>query len=265
MGTNERDDSQLLQVLAFAGGGASALFVVCLLVMLSEPAESWSAWLYRWQTLISGIAALASGLLAVRAILNQISETRRQSDEVRVRANFARRARLPLALSNIDTYCDDCLRLLRDIAANHDAGGQLVREMPEAWQNRPALPTKDLDAVCLCIESATPTMMEALAKLIENIQVQNSRLEDSCDAIGRKVKPISCHEIDRRVLEVLEVKYQSIGFFDFARRRLDKNPVMRPITAWDAERNGFPEHSRPTLHELIRLYQRSASTSLDLA
>src|SRR4051794_8372567 len=68
--------------------------------------------LYNWQTLIAGMLALLGAYLTVKQIGRQINQANTSEERRRQREEDAAKAILPLSLSEIPAYCNECLQLL---------------------------------------------------------------------------------------------------------------------------------------------------------
>ena len=133
-----------------------------------------------YQSLIAGILALVAAWVTVRAI-NQQTKTSEKLERERIkRAELSARSTLPLALSSICNYARLSLKLLVDCYHELEKpNSRLGLESIDSVLCKEVIPLPDSSIVHLksFIENSTNKSIRlALAKLIQKIQIHNSRM-----------------------------------------------------------------------------------------
>ena len=124
-------------------------------------------WLNRYQTMLSGLLALIAGSFAYFAARSQIKsaesleENRRQAEEV------AARARLSLALSDITSFAEKSLEILKTHLENHDE---------KTLDLLPNFPASTIAPLQNCIRFASKDKAKSISNLISLLQVFKARL-----------------------------------------------------------------------------------------
>ncbi len=126
--------------------------------------------LYEWQTLLTGLLALAAAWLTVRKMNRQIevheteiaNEEKNRADARRSKG-WAARAAMPDALSGLSAFASKCMGCLQ----SEKAAAEL-----------PTQPTSAIDAIKAAVEHVDPLSAKKLFELIVHYQIHNSRLWD---------------------------------------------------------------------------------------
>lgn len=150
--------------------------------------------IYDFQTLLTGIAAVLIGGASIWLLRKQIFETRQQfaeqlkeserqfdlqiaeaarkEEDVLARRLRAARAALPNSISEVSQYAEQCCRVLFRGLERHRLDGpvQMILDLP-------TFPHQAFDRLVPIIEAATVEDAQALADFIALGQVQRSRLE----------------------------------------------------------------------------------------
>lgn len=97
----------------------------------------------QWETLLTGVAALAAATLTVAKLNDQIRQTEQLASDQRQRRQRAARAVLPLALSELSDYAKACMIGLNDLRPCFQSDGSLdrlqVSKIGTTW-TMPSLP-----------------------------------------------------------------------------------------------------------------------------
>jgi hypothetical protein len=237
--------------------------LVCLVAIVFDRVnhDSWFATLREWQTLLGTVIALATGLLAVSAIGRQIAQAQDEARENRDRRLAATRARLPFALAELVGYTEQSVAFLKNATLFLSSENQ--RSISLELENSVKMPLAALDVLCSCIESAPPDYIVYMAKLIEDLQIHNSRLLSLARSIGNPPRVISEHSHSSRILETVELYYRCQSLFDFARRTNDPPPNKPSIDEIElrAELLGFQECNFPDVYNLTELRRQAGEHS----
>jgi len=130
------------------------------------------AFLDHWQTLIAGVLALLGAGLTVWIVHRQIRQTTKSEEKRRLREEQAARAVLPLALSELAQYADDCIRLIAPhIPANGDPP-----EFPKDFVV-PRIPEGTIEPLRDCARYADANIARQIHTMLGKLQVQHSRLD----------------------------------------------------------------------------------------
>lgn len=125
-------------------------------------------WIYHYQTLIAGGIALASALVTVGFIQRQIRATKDQHNDLITRSSVAARSVLPMVLSDLNRYAENCLTIAIEIAKKETLSKEIYRPddgVFEAFQK--------------AINYAPDTQQIEMWELLSALQIQISRIESS--------------------------------------------------------------------------------------
>ena len=171
---------------------------------------------YRYQTFIAALVALLGAWWTVRAIEKQITQIEKQAEETRKRKSIAARASMPLSLSNILDFADDCW----DVALSFD--------QPSVVQKNPRLATSVISNLRLCIEHADEGLQRPIADALHDAQLVRARLQSTIDDLsgrGISTPAESVSElIGARLFDIAQLYHKASKLFKYARRETDKQP-----------------------------------------
>lgn len=177
-----------------------------------------NGWLDQWQTLVSGLLAIAAALVGGSFVLAQVRQAAGQEKERLRRRHEAARATLPLTLSGLMEYARGCGRALRVLHLS-SRGPAIGRAAFEAFE-LPPVPATAVPALAEMIEASSPEVAEAIAALLRELQVQDGRLRSmkremlDPHAHRRNVPKSELHEY---MLDVADVYGRCEALLDFAR------------------------------------------------
>jgi len=172
-------------------------------------------WLNRYQSLIAGTLALAGALATVEAIRRQIRQADRLEERRRAGEREAWRGVLPLALSAICEYAEECVRVQEALVPGSlgTAGMHF---------NPPQLPNNLIEPLRENIRLADPHAAKRLAELLSFFQVQSSRLRSLATS-----DRISDHRIDESLFDAGRLYALASSLFSYGRG--DNNIRLHPI------------------------------------
>jgi hypothetical protein len=150
--------------------------------------------------------ALVGAWLTVRSVRTQIRQAEAQAEEVRKREEFAAKAILPLALSQLSIYGQDCIRLLDPLAADS--------HVPEGAQ-APRVPERVISVLQECTRYADEKIASQIAILLGKLQVQQSRLNELLTQRAGQI--IISHEITSNIIDAADVYARAAELYDYAR------------------------------------------------
>jgi hypothetical protein len=161
--------------------------------------------LYDWQTLIAGILALIGAAWTVMGIRAQIRQTNEIAKDERDRDEFASRAVLSLALSQMTAYSQSCIKFIKEkqtetIAVDED------------------LPTLEGDIVPRLQECARYTNKDIASKiwiLLNVLQVQQARFYE---LVRRRAgERLTVNEVRDNSLDAADLHAKTAELFAYAR------------------------------------------------
>lgn len=169
-----------VSIMNWTGIPASLAYVICMLIApifhgfdggwnWQNVQDVWD----RWQTMNAGFLALISSIIAFN--ISKFSVNRQ-----RERQFVAARAFLPHALSELTSYCKKSSSALQNASAQMS----LAREL-RATPPIPELPSGYKETFGKCIGEAEPEVGDYMAKILMNLQVHDSRLNQ----IGNPATP----------------------------------------------------------------------------
>lgn len=175
-----------------------------------------------WQTLVSGLLALGGVILTVLVILAQIGEQRRQFADARVRAARSSRASSSFGLAELCSYAAASVRWA--VLLPHRRG-QLSDELAEDLRaGFPDLPDSAIRSLGKAAEYADEREAVAISVLLEEMQVQNSRMRRARDLalqgeIGSRTNVTALDATrDQQLLDAAVVHARASNLFSWSRR-----------------------------------------------
>ena len=179
-------------------------------------------WLYDWQTLLAGCLAIVAALIGGYVVKAQTRQAAEYEQEHTRRRQAAARAVLPLSLSTICEYAEQCAAVLRQL---HDSCSDesLPREAG-AKAVFPAVPSAATAELKEMIEAADATTAATFAVVLSKIQVQAANLREfnaleRSDEKNGHVIPKS--SIEHYMLRTAEIYARTVTLFEFARAEVD--------------------------------------------
>lgn len=189
----------------------SAFIIVYILSMIVYPAViyklNWfdihQAWI-DWQTYNAAIIALIASIIAYKATTYQYHKERENNYR-------AAKSLLPHALSELCDYLDDCAQLHAYFYHR-----SLNREL-NAVITTPPLPNQAISTMVECIRFSDTTVGDYLAKIIEDLQLFQTR---AISATAQNYSPHRSTEI-ARIRELAIARFKINELFDYARNEED--------------------------------------------
>jgi len=224
---------------------------------MHRPEFGWAEfWLSRYQTLIGAGAALYAAWYAGRWVQRQIHDARRAEIDRLARESYAARAVLPLALSSVANYANDCIGALVALKSAATLGSSAPVHF-----HIPTVPDDAVrplqQAVRFALEA---TVAKELADLLGRFQIQRSRplsLQRDLATPGSRVI-ITQHTIHDAIYDAAQLHALAARWFLFGRRseegdlaRASADEIRSTLRI-----NGFFEEQEPDLFHLIELYDR---------
>ena len=179
-------------------------------------------WIYDFQTLLTGVAAVLAALWTIWQVRKQINQTNENRQDTIRRQNVSARAGMPKALSEICAYAresvDHVYEVFRLWSQNH-AGRPF-----QPTHACPEYPQDAFDKIQRVIESADAKDAKILCEFISLAQVQNIRMSKILDNLnGTQNGP----RFNMRELNFYGHLYDALGIYKFAERMFEYARIQR--------------------------------------
>lgn len=173
----------------------------------SQDTKTLYQYIQDWKELISAGVALFGAWLAYRAATYQyINEKDRQAEQF-LRENIASRSILPLALSDVGKYSEECLKYISSYE-NFRSGRNPLEP------NRPRLGQETLKILREAILFSDETHQKKISRLIGEIQINESRIDTYIsECPGRPYRITRLY----RQYDCLNIYNLSSNLFNYAR------------------------------------------------
>ena len=233
----------------------------------------WGPSVYRfidhWQTLLTGFFALGAAYITVRGIQGQIANdraietSRRKREEAQgLREEDSARVVMPLALSELNQYASDCMRLLTELIPQ--PGPLAARNVFAAGIIAPRIADNVIDTLQLCARYAPQDIVDQIAGLLSMLQVQNARLRG---LVSRNIgRAISVPELVNATLDAADVYARSAALYEYSRNE----EMLRRVPEPDRIRNALHavsiwEQGQPEIYAALARREERAARAADLA
>lgn len=176
-------------------------------------------WLYDYQTLLTGLLALAGAWWGVRAINMQVTQEARREAERMASRRAAARATLPLSLSLLCRYAEECASILKDLL-DKCVDGALPRTVDV--KEFPDPPAEAIQAFKEMTEVSVPADRETLAVILGEIQVQRAKISSIASGFHGMFVPVTT--LEEYIIDTAEIYARSIALYKYARRKSGSIP-----------------------------------------
>ncbi len=161
------------------------------------------------------------------------------------RASLAARSVMPAALSEIITYIDNSVQILRTTYPTIGTSTSV-----QATVSMPQWPSSAIDILRDCIENAERDDAQPIIVLIQWLQIVNSRVSSLIDK--GKVAPISAYEIEWRLYDLVTIHVQASDLYPYARQQKKRDKILLKDKLYNsAEILGLYKETFPELHRTI--------------
>lgn len=210
--------------------------------------------LYRWQTLIAGLIAVAAALIGGAFVINQTRESRRQHETLLARRHAAARSVLPLALSGLVDYAEEAANALESLRST--AAGARVRGHAGTPFVPPAIDPANIDRLRDTIEGASTAIADRVAMVISDVQILDARLR----SFTSKLRPgsssiVVVHNLDDYSINAGTIYARCSELFAYARRETDDAPAAFPTATsllTSLRLLGFDESTHSEMFEMAK-------------
>lgn len=181
----------------------------------------YGGWFFDYQTLITGLLALAGAWWGVRAINMQMRQEALLEAERLASRRAAARAVLPLSLSLLSEYAEECASILEGLLGQC-VDGSLPRSVKvNAF---PAPPGEAIQAFKEMTEVSLPADRETLAAILTKIQIQRSRISSVPPDRRPEGMIVAAANLEEYILDAAEVYARSAALYEYARGKTEKMP-----------------------------------------
>jgi len=202
-------------------------------------------WLNRYQTLLTGIFALAGAFATVWAVLVQVRHANQAEERQLAREREAWRGVLALALSGVVDYANQCSKAVLELEQLTSSRG-----LKPAPSHFPELPEALIQTLRECIRISHSEEAKKIAELLSRLQIQNARLKQF-----HSESWVSDHAIDQALWDAAELYALASPLFDYARRSEEGSLRRVPVNEITKALRLFRIHEgeRPSLDRLIEI------------
>ncbi len=220
----------------------------CIDLILWFEDVDWIQLIQDWQTLITGLLALAAAWMTVSQMKKQMAEDRNRHVKALDRQAWAARAQMPDALSEFAQFCRNVVLQLNNETA----------EMPP-------LPTEGIETLKLVITHIDNNASHRVFELLGHYQVHNARL-NSLISSGH---PLNSNSPDwtQALYDVSLLQAQVNSLYDYGRNNTEKGPegklTVKDIKAGMTNAIGLvayldnEERYKPTVDMITRIHAAS--------
>lgn len=211
-------------------------------------------WIHEWQTLITGVFAIAAAFYGAKFVYRQTEQDRTFEDQRRDGKLFATRAMLPFILSEYADYCDGCAEELDRLRSHCKPGTSLdTAAGPVCF---PSVPSSATERLIAFIEAAHGEPRERAASLLRCIQVQASRLSSIRASISgsRRIHLIIVkHNLNSYLVDTAVIYAISVSIFEYARGAADNVAPPPSVDKISTCLNllGFDSSTHPDVYEIV--------------
>ncbi|WP_349335366.1 hypothetical protein [Delftia sp. DS1230] len=215
--TNETKESKYH--LTIAEKFATSFIVIHIFSMIVYPlfkSKFNFTWIHQtwmdWQTYNAAFIALIASFIAYKATVYNYTKERENNF-------FATKALLPHALDNLCSYTKDCAKINLSLISRA-RGGSSSRSYFQQYPNIIPIPDKDAMAVFTdCIRYSDRNLGKYLAKILEEIQVINARLESlrDNDISHNNIPEVS----ETQLMYIAGTRFKLESLFPFARNEVN--------------------------------------------
>lgn len=264
--------AMLLTVALISTGAITGACQLSVVEKVSGPGECFEFWFNRYQTFVAGVFALIGAWATIRGVRAQIAHLERQERQQRKREIYAAKAVLPLSLSQITSYANECIvNILTAYAQFKSMKNILVTNIS---LQVPDIPSDITQPIQYTVRFSDRSDAQRLANLLVVLQVQHSRLNGLQESLAsrmsqhlrksNRITVVVDHHFHSAVLDAANVYALASSLFEYARRE-DEGETASNAELSDMVQalhiNGVWEEEHPELFKLLHLRERSSANS----
>lgn len=187
----------------------------------SDPSLCW----FEWQTLVSGLLAVAAAGFTVRYLKKQISQSDKQERDRLRRQHDATRATLPLTLSGL---IDAMRKMLSEL---EQAKVEFKQTSVVKNFDPPSPPTdaiQELQQIILSTDN--PNVVQTISEIIRQMQTLWARVDVFRSEKEQAIRAGLSLEINERIIQAAKIHALIESLFDYARCETEDGPTS---IAWE--------------------------------
>jgi hypothetical protein len=210
-------------------------------------------WLNRYQTLATGFIAIGSAIYGGYYLNKQIDVTREIEECRQERADYATRAMLPMALSGVLEFSNECIERVTQLYFRIHGSAPLSVYPPIVC---PAPPSAAISVIKESILFSNINARERMADLLAKLQIQRARFDGLID-LANTTATINDHQLASAYADLIELNAVTNSLFAYSRRERDE-PLKVSITAeaYSIDENLNSEYLRELLKIKAERYSR---------
>jgi type II secretory pathway pseudopilin PulG len=193
-------------------------------------------WFYHWQTLISGVLALAAAGWAGMRINQQIQQTATLANQELARKFLAARCLLSIHLAEVDDYCDRVKCALNTFTQSEPISLNNIQTLASDMR----FPSDSILHMTKALEfSNSKQLLKIIAKIIGDLQVLNSRIS-SINVDDDRVLENFPSNIEQDIILAAVISTMVSKLYVYARQENDELPnsiawedVQHRLRGWD--------------------------------
>lgn len=199
-------------------GGLLGVALATLLWTL--PLQGSPNWISEYQTLVTGIFALASAAASVLFLNHQMRQAALFESIRADREHRSARPLLAFVLVKLLAYSESCFRELRRLETEVVNSGKNKFDLPVVL-DVPNLPDDTFNSLQLNLKFGSESAISVISKLLTKLQIQNSRyrslIKPDEDMLSESLKNLHVYMVD-----ALEISTLCYRLFPYARGELDQ-------------------------------------------
>ena len=184
-----------------------------------------------YQTFFGALIALLGALLTVWVLRQQIRQAEDLEENRRERRCLASRSVMPVVLSVMADYANECTSRLVNLHRSVQPGQRVNFPSETIGRLFPEIPSAPIPVLRSVIEDASPPIANTIADLLSHMQVTSARLHGlendlrGRPSFGGLPYRVRQRDIDERLVDVAELHARTVDLFEYARRENDNQPT----------------------------------------
>jgi hypothetical protein len=210
--------------------------LLCVLIgvwlgIFGELQQGFSAWIFKWQTLIGVFVATGAASVAVWNTTRSVKAAERLEQQRRNSKQSAVRSLLPIALSEIVDYSEKSAKGLLELVGK--CSHQQLPYRTAEDRHRQDLPTRALDILSEFLEYTDGENLRLIEQTIGLIQIHNSRVRGIIKGNNDpgEIEVFTSEGIRSHIIDAASIAAGASAYFLYARRR---STALPSVTTWES-------------------------------
>jgi len=219
--------------------------------VVEQPSQGFWQVAKDWQGLEGGVFAVVAAVLGGLFIWRQTLTNKRIETDRLTRQLRARRATLPLTLSVLLDWADECGAVLLRAYQQAEAHAKISTV---SLERLPGLPTDAAPTLERFVEAANDDGAAAVANLLRDIQVFWARMLGAGFVDGAKdARSVYAEDLRSHLIGISTIAARVASLFDYSRRRAEVTPADPSWTQVRTALNlmGADKDIQPKLYQLL--------------